>query len=325
MGKETGNYARLGLFVLAGTAVLIVGLYLLGSKRNLFSSTVHISAQFHAVGGLRPGNNVRYAGIDVGTVERITILNDTAVVVEMAIRSEDAGHILSTAVASIGSDGLMGNKLVSIDAGRAEGGSPLVEGTLLGTREALDTDLMMRTLGRTNDNLAAITDDLRRLSGRLNDPGNVIGMLADTGLAGALRQALYDLQASAGNAYALTAGVNSMVLDAQHGHGALGVLISDRDAEQDMRRMLNDLRSAADTLGLAIGRISDFSRALDQGPGLAHAVVRDSVMANDVRRMIGRLDTSTVLLNEDLRALQSNWFFRRYFKQQAKEAEKGAK
>jgi phospholipid/cholesterol/gamma-HCH transport system substrate-binding protein len=112
------------------------------------------------------------------------------------------------------------------------------------------------------------------------------------------------------------------VLDAQHGEGALGVLISDQDAEQDMRRMLGDLRMAADTLGIAIGRISDFSRSLDQGPGLAHAVVRDSVMANDVRRMISRLDTSTVLLNEDLRALQSNWFFRRYFKQQEKAVRK---
>lgn len=322
MGKETGDYARLGLFVLAGTAVLIVGLYLLGSKRNLFSSTVHVTATFHEVGGLRPGNNVRYAGIDVGTVERITILSDTAVLVEMAIRIGDAGHILTTATASIGSDGLMGNKLVSIDAGRAEGGVPVTEGAMLASREALDTELMMRTLERTNDNLAAITDDLRALSGRLNDPGNVIGMLADTSLAVALRQALYDLQASAGNAYALTSGVNSMVLDARHGEGALGVLISDRDAEQDMRRMLGDLRMAADTLGIAIGRISDFSRSLDQGPGLAHAVVRDSVMANDVRRMVARLDTSTLLLNEDLRALQENWFFRRYFKRQAKAAEK---
>ena len=92
-----------------------------------------------------------------------------------------------------------------------------------------------------------------------------------------------------------------------------------------MRRMLGDLRMAADTLGIAIGRISDFSNSLDQGPGLAHAVVRDSVMANDVRRMISRLDTSTVLLNEDLRALQSNWFFRRYFKDQEKAARKELK
>jgi phospholipid/cholesterol/gamma-HCH transport system substrate-binding protein len=324
MSKESGNYTRLGLFVLGGTAVLIVGLYLLGSKRNLFSDSVTITATFHEVGGLRPGNNVRYAGINVGTVEGIAILNDTAVLVEMAVRSEQAEHIRSSAVASVGSDGLMGNKLVSIDAGPGEG-EPIVDGTSLRTREALNTDLMMRTLERTNENLALITGDLVQLSARLNDPDNVIGLLSDTSLAVALRQALYDLQASAGNAYALTAGVNSMVLGAQHGDGALGVLISDESAEQDMRRMLGDLRMAADTLGIAIGRISDFSRSLDEGPGLAHAVVRDSVMANDVRRMITRLDTSTLLLNEDLKALQSNWFFRRYFKDQEKAARKELK
>jgi phospholipid/cholesterol/gamma-HCH transport system substrate-binding protein len=324
MSKETGNYVRLGVFVLTGSAVLILGLYLLGSKRNLFSKSVTISATFHEVGGLRPGNNVRYAGINVGTVQAITIVNDTVVLVEMAIRTDQATHIRASAVASIGSDGLMGNKLVSIDAGPGDG-APIADGTALSSREALNTDLMMRTLERTNDNLAAITTDLAQLSRRLNDPDNVIGMLSDTSLALSLRQALYDLQASAGNAYALTAGVNSLVLGAQHGEGALGVLISDQGAEQDMRRMLGDLRMAADTLGIAIGRISDFSRSLDEGPGLAHAVLRDSVMANDVRRMISRLDTSTVLLNEDLKALQSNWFFRRYFKDQEKAARKELK
>ena len=58
---------RLGLFVLAGTVLLVVGLYLLGNKRDLFSNTIEVQALFHQVGGLRPGNNVRYMGINVGT------------------------------------------------------------------------------------------------------------------------------------------------------------------------------------------------------------------------------------------------------------------
>ena len=64
---------RLGVFLLAGTLVLAVGLYLLGSKRNLFSRTIAVQAYFQHVGGLRPGNNVRYMGINVGTVERIEL------------------------------------------------------------------------------------------------------------------------------------------------------------------------------------------------------------------------------------------------------------
>ena len=72
-----GDPIRLGMFVLGGTLVLAVALYLLGSKRNLFSSTITVEATFHQVSGLRPGNNVRYMGINVGTVEKIIIASDT--------------------------------------------------------------------------------------------------------------------------------------------------------------------------------------------------------------------------------------------------------
>ena len=72
MAAERVNNLKLGIFVLAGTVVLVLSLYLLGLKRDLFSRTMDVSARFDEVSGLRTGNNVRYAGIDVGTVEAIT-------------------------------------------------------------------------------------------------------------------------------------------------------------------------------------------------------------------------------------------------------------
>jgi ABC-type transport system involved in resistance to organic solvents, periplasmic component len=111
MGNRSKDPARLGLFVLASVALLLVALYVIGSKRNLFSSTVSVEAVFRQVGGLRPGSSVRYMGIHVGTVDRITILNDSAVLVVMGIRTKDAGHILTSTVATLGTDGLMGSRL----------------------------------------------------------------------------------------------------------------------------------------------------------------------------------------------------------------------
>jgi sporulation protein YlmC with PRC-barrel domain len=99
MANESTNTLKLGIFVLAGTAVLVLGLYLLGAKRDLFSRTLDVSAEFKQVNGLRVGNNVRYAGIDVGTVQDITIMSDTLVVVQMMIRRDDAAHIRTDAVA----------------------------------------------------------------------------------------------------------------------------------------------------------------------------------------------------------------------------------
>lgn len=298
--------------------MLVLALYLMGTRKDLFSRAITISTDLAEVGGLREGNNVRYAGIDVGIVDAIEIINDTVVRVYMNIRVDDAVHIRSSAMASVGSDGLMGNKLVNLLPGDGPG-EVIADGTSLRSVQRLDTDAMMRTLERTNANLAAITDDLRSVSERLNDPDNLVGMLTDTAMGGVLRDAVHQLNAAAWNARSLTDGVNSLVADVEGGKGAIGVLLADDGAEADVRRMLAELHAASDTLGLAIGRIDRFSRSLENEKGLVHTLTRDTVMAADMRRMMIRLDTTTTLLNEDLRALQRNWLLRKYFKEQEKE------
>ncbi|MBK8531970.1 MAG: MCE family protein [Flavobacteriales bacterium] len=321
MAEEKAQRFKLGLFVLAGTVVLVLTLYLMGTRKDLFSRSVTISADMGEVGGLRAGNNVRYAGIDVGIVDAIEILNDTVVRVHMNIRVEHAGHIRSSALASVGTDGLMGNKLVNLLPGDGPG-EEITEGILLRSVQRLDTDAMMRTLDRTNDNLAAITDDLRRVTERLNDPDNLVGLLTDTALGAVVRDAVLQLNATAWNARSLTDGINSMVADVEGGKGAIGVLLADEGAEADVRRMLSELHSASDTLGMAIGRIDRFSRSLENDKGLVYTLTQDTALATDVRRMMVRLDTTTILLNEDLRALQRNWLLRKYFKEQEEKERK---
>ena len=319
MAEEKTQRFKLGLFVLAGTVLLVVALYLMGTRKDLFSRSITITSDLQEVGGLRSGNNVRYAGIDVGIVDRVEIINDTTVRVYMNIRTGDSEHIRTNALANVGTDGLMGNKLVNLLAGEGNG-TPVGDGDAIRSVPSLDTDAMMRTLQRTNTNLAAITDDLRQVSFRLNDPDNLVGMLTDTATAEVIRDALHQLNAAAGNARALTEGVNSLVADVEGGKGVLGVLLADEGAETEVRQMLKSLHSAADTLGHAIGRIDRFSQALESDKGLVQTLVSDTVLAIDVRRMMTRLDTTTLLLNEDLRALQRNWLLRKYFKEQEKRA-----
>lgn len=312
---------RLGIFVLAGTAVLLIGLYLLGAKRNLFRNTVTITAQFGQAGGLRPGNNVRYAGIDVGTVRNVRIVSDTAVQVTMDIRARDAAHIRSSAIASLGSDGLMGSKLVNIGPGEGEG-SPIEDGTELRSSVPLDTDLMMRTLDRTNHNLAAITDDLRQLSGRLNAPGGVGQLLGDSLLAEQVRFALNDLGRSAAYLRSATGQVDGVLANVQAGKGALGLLVGDPATEQQVRNWLVTMQQLADSLGQAAVQVDRFAEGLNTPGGLAYALGRDTALAEDVRRTLQQLDRSSLLLEEDLKALQRNWFFRRYFKEKKKEEDR---
>jgi phospholipid/cholesterol/gamma-HCH transport system substrate-binding protein len=316
-----GDPIRLGVFVLGGTLVLAVALYLLGSKRNLFSSTITVEATFHQVSGLRPGNNVRYMGINVGTVEKIIIASDTCVRVEMAIKEDDAPNIRDNAIATLGSDGLMGNKLVNLTPGDS-GGKPIVDGTVFGTSVPLDTDVMLRTLDRTNANLADITDEVRILATKLNTPGNAMDLLTDTLLSKDVALALSELRLAATHARSATEGIDLLLRDVRSGKGALGTLVSDPAAERQVRALLENLQHVSDSLEIAMSNFSRFSGALNTSGGLAHTLVVDTAVARDVRGTLTRLDTSAVLLNEDLRALQRNWLFRRYFKEQAKEQEK---
>lgn len=320
MAKEGNVAVRLGIFVLAGTVVLVLGLYLLGGKRGLFSSTITVSAEFRQVSGLRPGNNVRYAGINVGAVERLTILNDSTVRVEMALREEQAEHIRANAVVSIGSDGLMGNKLVNIEPGDGTG-EPITEGSSLASSVPLDTDAMLRTLDLTNDNLAAITTDLRMLAERLNRPGSVLDLFSDTALATQLRGSLLELNNLAQAARGATEQANALIADVRGGKGALGTLVGDPVAEQQVKDLLHQLQQLSDSLANAAGDVERFSAGLNDPKGLAHTLTQDSVVAGGVRRSIANLEKGSETLNENLKALQRNWLFRRYFK----EKEKGLK
>ncbi len=315
---------RLGVFLLAGTLVLAVGLYLLGSKRNLFSRTIAVQAYFQHVGGLRPGNNVRYMGINVGTVERIELTGDTAVRVVLAIRNDARAHIRANAVASVGTDGLMGNRLVNLAPGDGTGGE-LTEGTILPSSVPLDTDLMLRTLDRTNENLATITEEVLTLAHKMNRPGNALDLLTDTMLAQDLSEALDGLRQAALYARHATAGANALLDDVQAGKGALGTLVADPTSEGHVRQLLGDLARISDSLQVATEQVNRFSHALGSGKGAAGLLVSDTAFAADMRRTITRLDTGSLLLNENLRALKSNWFFRGYFKKQEKELKKQEK
>ncbi len=161
------NNVKLGIFVMAGVIFLLFSLYMIGRNRNMFSSTFTVSAYFRNINGLVPGNNVRFSGIDVGTVKSITIENDTSVRVSMVIDEEMHPYIKKNAIVAIGTDGLVGNKLVNITS-RPGSAEQIEDGGVIESRLSVETEEILRTLQTTNGNIAVITDNLKEVSVRLN-------------------------------------------------------------------------------------------------------------------------------------------------------------
>ena len=119
MDKELKYTWKLGMFVIIGLVILVATIYFVGLQKNLFGSSFRLQSNFKTVSGLEIGNNVLFSGINVGTVDNIELLTDSSVVVLVLIKEKVQQFIKKDAMASIGSDGLMGDKVLIISPGKA--------------------------------------------------------------------------------------------------------------------------------------------------------------------------------------------------------------
>jgi len=176
MKKDTGFKIKLGIFISLGIAVFIVGIYFIGEKQQLFRSTFHLSGVFRDVAGLQAGNNVRLSGINVGTVENISIVSDTSVRVEILIDENTRKFIKKDAIASIGSEGLMGNKIIIINPGT--GGKKEIENNdIVQTIQPINMDDILVSLKSSIDNTTIITSNLSKITDNVQSGKGTLGRL----------------------------------------------------------------------------------------------------------------------------------------------------
>jgi len=176
MKTTSGQKLKIGIFTLAGLVLLVIGIFVIGNKKNMFGDTFSIYGTFKNVGGLQLGNNVRFAGINVGTVEDITIINDTTVRVSMRMQSKVHQFLKADARASIGSDGLMGDKLVTIAPGISSD-KELASGGQVATVNPVDFDKVIGKLTTVVDNGEIITSSLGKILSEVSGGKGSLGKL----------------------------------------------------------------------------------------------------------------------------------------------------
>lgn len=195
MEKKSHKFkVKLGLFVTVGLLLFVFVIFVIGKQRNLFDPVFQVSAQFYNVSGLQVGNNVRFSGINVGTVENIEIVDDTTVQVDMQIRKKIRQFIKSDSRALIGSEGLIGDRLVIISQGSP--GSALAEdGEFLSSNEPVETDAILASLEVTAENAEIISDELAEIMIKINSGSGTIGrLIQDTTIAENLDKTITNLK-----------------------------------------------------------------------------------------------------------------------------------
>lgn len=195
MEPSAKSKIRLGLFITTAILLFVGAVFYLGKKKNIFTATFNIAGTFRNVSGLQIGNNVRFAGITVGTIGNILILNDTSVKVEMVIENNTKKFIKKDSYATIGSEGLMGDRVVNITQGTFASPS-IEEGNEIQTMEPAETDAILTSLQATGENAEFITNQLSEIFFKINSGQGTLGrLIQDSTFAGNLSQTINNLKA----------------------------------------------------------------------------------------------------------------------------------
>ena len=163
MNATAPQKIKIGLFVFATILILVAGIFLIGSKKNMFSNTYNVWGTFKNTGGLQEGNIVRFGGVNVGTIKRIRILTDTVVRVDMVIQSDKREFIKNDVIATVGSDGLMGDKILTILPG-SPNAPQLASGGQIKTAEPTDFGAIIDKFTHVASNAEVITGALSDMS-----------------------------------------------------------------------------------------------------------------------------------------------------------------
>jgi phospholipid/cholesterol/gamma-HCH transport system substrate-binding protein len=194
MPKESGSSWKLGIFVILGLLLFVSTIYFVGKQKNIFGNVFHLKAEFKTVSGLKVGNNVRFSGINIGTVYDVELLTDTSVLVNLVIKKKYQEFIKKDARAGIGSDGLMGDKVLTITPGIADR-SPVQNGDFILTKSAIEMEDVMQSAKTSVDNAGVITAQLASFTTKMNSGNGALSKLvSDEEFANSLKGTLMNLQ-----------------------------------------------------------------------------------------------------------------------------------
>ena len=321
MKMRTIDNVKLGMFVIGGILFLVLLLYMIGRNQNMFGSNFLLKARFKNVQGLKSGNNVRYSGIEVGTVRAVKILNDTTMEVSMYLENEMKGMIRKDAVVSIGNDGLVGNKVVNILPG---GGNTAFaeDGDILFGKKVIDTDEMLNTLAVTNEEIAVISKQLRVTVERINASRGLWKILEDEQLPSEIRSSAGNIRRATARADQMVLGLQEMVDHVRSGQGSLGKLIVDSSFENDLHETVLKIKRAgenADSLATHLDLlVKELSRDMNYGKGPVNMLLKDSISALRLQQSLDNIEKGTDNFNQNMEALKHNFLLRGYFRKQEK-------
>lgn len=324
MEKTNAQKIRLGIFVLLGLLLFVAAVYFVGKKQNMFGKQTHISAIFNNVNGLQLGNNVRYSGINAGTVKGIDMLNDTVIQVDMVINSKILPHIRKNAIATISSDGLVGNMIINILPGEGNA-EPVKSGDVIKSFSRVRTEDILKTLNVTNENAAILTADLIKITKEITDGKGTVGLLLnDKDMANDLKETLNYLKITSKGTSESVKNLNQLISSLNSKNNVVGV-VNDTVVAKKIKNIVFNLERTSTGIDSVVENLNTTILNAKQGKGAINYLSNDPKLVQKIDSTMTNINKASIKLNQNLEALKHNIFFRGYFKKQEKLKQKQTK
>lgn len=326
MSQETNKRSVVvGAFILLGVVILVAGVLFLGGQQKRFVKSVQVKAIFDDVSGLKAGDNVWFSGVKIGTVKRIHFYGSSQVEVDLNIEEKSQSYIRKDAGCQIGSDGLIGNKIVLIIGG-TQRVAAVQEGDRLRTLAAFSSEQLLDTLQTTNRNLLKITTDVKSIVSQVKGGKGIAGaVLNDQALVGRFQSVVSNLQAAAINANRLS-GTLSKFSAKLNTKGTLAhELVNDTAVFANLKESSRELKRAASSAVSVADNAKRASDKLNSTDNALGVLLNDPSVNKNLKNTVQNLESSSKKLDEDLEAAQHNFLLRGFFRRKAKDEAKQKK
>jgi phospholipid/cholesterol/gamma-HCH transport system substrate-binding protein len=248
------------------------------------------------VSGLQVGNNVRFSGIIVGSVNNITIINDSTVKVEMSIKKNVNEFIKSDCKVIIGLEGFIGDRLLIITQGSYD--SPLAkEGQQLASKEPVETDEIMAGLKVTTSNTQIISRQVIEFMNKINNSkGTLDRLIQDSSMIKNLDQTMINLKNS-----------------------SKGL---DEDINTETKNFLARLQLTTMNAEIITKQLADIMTKINSSNGTINRLIQDSSILQNLQQTMLNLKNGSRGFDENMNAARESFFLKGYFGRKEKEAEK---
>jgi phospholipid/cholesterol/gamma-HCH transport system substrate-binding protein len=178
---------------------------------------------------------------------------------------------------------------------------------------------MLRTLNKTNNNLAAITDNMKGITSKINSPNSLWSLLMDTVIADNVKQAIVSIRITGSRSAEITGNMDDIIKGIKAGKGSVGALLTDTVVSGKMNQAIVSIKLAGDRAATVTGDLSKIVAHVDSGKGLVGRLIMDTTFIPNLNKSMVNIRTGSQGLNEVIEGLKHSFPLKSYFKKQEKE------